>query len=116
MIMLATIKNRSIALGVLLVFLILYAAFTSPLTNKMFTTVGFLLLVYLIVYLFISIIVSLSLKGSTNVKLNSLSLVLAIGPVYLLALASLNTVGLIDIFFVAITEVIVVWYLSKVID
>ncbi|MCA9350644.1 hypothetical protein KC874_03045 [Candidatus Saccharibacteria bacterium] len=114
--MLSSIKSRIVALGILVFLLVVYTAFNSPTASKMFTTVGFLLLVYLIIYLFSSIIVSLSLKNVSSLKLNVLSLVIALGPTYLLALASLNTIGLIDVVFVVITAVLFVWYLSKIID
>lgn len=110
-----SLKNKLILLLVSFLTLAIYTATTSPLGNKMVTTVGFLGIIFLIVYIVVSIILEFSLTTTKTSKVNTLALVISLGPTYLIAISSLNTIGFIDVIFVIVTQIIVVWYLVKTI-
>jgi hypothetical protein len=102
-------------LGVLMLFIAGFLVFVSLLnSNKdsIFLSVIFLFLLFLIFFLSINMAIGFLGSGS-GARDSLLAIVLAMAPIYLLALSSLNSVSIMDIIFLIIIEIILIWYIRR---
>jgi len=69
-------------------------------------------LLFVIFFLFINMAFAFLGEGSPS-RNSLLSIVIAMAPIYLLALSSLNSVSIMDIIFLVSIETILIWYIRR---
>jgi hypothetical protein len=110
--MLLKTKQQIVLIGLLIVGFLVFISFFNPSQNSIFLSVVFLFLLFIIFFLSVNVFLGFLQPNSVN-RNSLLSAVIAMAPVYLLALSSLNSVSVIDLIFLIVIEIILVWYIRR---
>ncbi len=110
-----TIKKLFILLVLTILALLAYGSIINPNNLTMIATVGFLILCFLVFFQISHILFIVSTTRISSTKIYIFSGIIGFIPTYLLALTSLSSLKILDIFFILVTSLVVIWYTNRII-
>ena len=110
-----TIKKLFFLLTITIFSLLAYGSIINPNNLTMIATVGFLILCFLVFFQISHILFLISTNKISNTKIYIFSAIIGFIPTYLLALTSLSSLKVLDIFFILATSLVVIWYTNRIV-
>lgn len=110
-----TIKKNITLLLINIIVLLAYGSVINPNSLTMIATVGFLVLCFLVFFQIAHIMFLVSTSKVSRTKIYIFSAVIGFIPTYLMALTSLSSLKVLDIFFILVTSLVIIWYTNRIV-
>lgn len=108
-------KKLFILLGLTVTALLVYGSTINPNSLTMVATVGFLVLSFLVFFQVANILFLITTNKISKTKIYIFSGIVGFIPTYLLALTSLSSLKVLDIFFILVTSLVIIWYTNRIV-